>query len=161
MMSAFSRFCLRRRNLIAVAGVASLLILGLATRPAAQGQTDKDKTGKDKKTLVVPDVMVPNVGGLEQVAYINNHIEKMWQKNKLEPSERCDDYTFIRRATLDIIGRIPKIEEIQTYMKDPPNIRRSRLIERHRESGARSVPAPISAAASNAAVASGIQPFVT
>lgn len=125
MLNAFSRLVSHRRTLMAITGVAALLVMGLAIRPTAQGQT-----GKDKKTLVVPDVMVPNVGGLEQVAFINDQIEKMWQKNKLEHSERCDDYTFIRRATLDIIGRIPKIEEIQTYLKDPPNIRRSRLIEK-------------------------------
>jgi len=112
-----------------VVGALALVAVGLALRPTAQAQTpDKDKGGK--KSLTVVDAMVPGVGGLDQVAFINEQIEKMWEKNKIEAADRCDDYTFIRRATLDIIGRIPKIEEIQAYMKDAPNIRRSRLIEK-------------------------------
>jgi hypothetical protein len=73
---------------------------------------------------------VPGVGGLEQVAMINDYIEKAWKDNKLEPAERCDDYTFLRRATLDITGRILKIDDIEKFMADPPNVRRSKLIER-------------------------------
>ena len=31
------------------------------------------------------------------------------KKTRSRPPDRCDDYTFIRRASLDIIGRIPKV----------------------------------------------------
>ena len=41
----------------------------------------------------------------EQVAFINEQLEKGWKDNKIYPSERCTDYEFIRRATLDIVGR--------------------------------------------------------
>ena len=37
---------------------------------------------------------------------------------------------FIRRASLDIIGRIAKPEEIREYMKDSKETRRSKLIDR-------------------------------
>jgi hypothetical protein len=118
------RIRLRRRTLAGLAAVLALTVTGLAVRPAAFAQPGKDKT------LVIQDVMVPGVGGLEQVAFINAEIEKGWTANKLEPSDRCDDYTFIRRATLDITGRIPKISEIDEFMAWPEKVRRSKLVEK-------------------------------
>src|SRR5262249_19107056 len=48
----------------------------------------------------------------------------------LTPSARCDDYTFIRRVSLDIIGRIATPEEIDRFFKDPQATRRAQLIDR-------------------------------
>ena len=61
---------------------------------------------------------------------------KGWRGEKFEerkvnltyPSERCTDYEFIRRASLDIIGRIPTVKEINVFMKKPDDKRRSWLI---------------------------------
>ncbi|MBM4068522.1 MAG: DUF1549 domain-containing protein [Planctomycetes bacterium] len=75
------------------------------------------------------DILADGVGA-EQVALINDAIAKAWQENKIEPSQRCSDHEFIRRATLDIIGRIATVPEIEQYLKDPARERRSRLIER-------------------------------
>lgn len=76
------------------------------------------------------DVVVATFGGTEMIRLINEKIEKGWKDNKIQPSERCDDYEFIRRASLDIIGRIAKVHEIERFLKDPPERRRSLLIER-------------------------------
>src|SRR5205823_1536607 len=68
-------------------------------------------------------------GGTEQVTFIDAQILKGWQDNKgVYPSERCSDYEFIRRASLDIIGRIPTVKEIGSFMKQPDKTRRSWLI---------------------------------
>ncbi|WP_442505939.1 DUF1549 domain-containing protein [Novipirellula sp. SH528] len=48
----------------------------------------------------------------------------------LRPSPRCDDETFLRRATLDTIGRLPSLNERQIYLADSAIDRRDRLIER-------------------------------
>jgi hypothetical protein len=66
----------------------------------------------------------------QQTRAINDRIAEKWQSEKLTPSDRCDDYTFIRRASLDIIGRIAKPEEIERFEKDPPATRRALLIDR-------------------------------
>lgn len=106
-----------------------LVTLAFWTRSQAIGQEGKDKKPPVPKT-VVEDIMVPDVGGLEQVTFINSEIERMWKENEITPAERCSDYEFIRRASLDIIGRIAKIDEIKQFLSDPPKLRRSRLIER-------------------------------
>ena len=48
---------------------------------------------------------------------------------KLRPSPRCDDGAFVRRATLDTIGRLPTLEEQRTFFADSSQ-RRDHLIER-------------------------------
>jgi hypothetical protein len=67
------------------------------------------------------------------ITRINKLLETAWEENKPEkiiPSRVCDDHEFIRRASLDVIGRIAKPEEIDQFFKDPPATRRALLIER-------------------------------
>jgi hypothetical protein len=66
----------------------------------------------------------------EQVRVINEQIRAQWKVNGIEPSRRTTDYEFIRRVTLDIIGRIATPAEIKRFMTDPPNLRRSMLVQR-------------------------------
>src|SRR5205823_4168713 len=53
-----------------------------------------------------------------------------WKANNLKPSERASDFEFIRRASLDIIGRIATPQEIVKFREDPERSRRALLIER-------------------------------
>jgi hypothetical protein len=66
----------------------------------------------------------------DKVLVINNRIAQKWKANKITPSQRCTDYDFIRRASLDIIGRIATPKEIDLYLKDPESARRARLVDR-------------------------------
>ncbi len=65
-----------------------------------------------------------------QVKFINDKLEAQWKAEKVVPSRYADDYEFIRRASLNVIGRIATPEEIKTFLKDPEKKRRSMLIER-------------------------------
>jgi Protein of unknown function (DUF1549)/Protein of unknown function (DUF1553) len=134
----------------AIGGLAFLgMALANAPQMPAQGKkADKAKAGKEAKAAkdkdkkeekevrpepTIPkvlDIMAPTRGGVEQVAYINQEIAEAWKQNKVQPSKRCTDWEFIRRATLDIIGRIPTLPEIERYMKDDELKRRSLLIDR-------------------------------
>lgn len=66
----------------------------------------------------------------EPTGIVNALLSQAWQKNKLQPAPRCDDHEYIRRATLDIIGRIPTVEEIQEYLKWPAENRRAQLVDK-------------------------------
>jgi hypothetical protein len=48
---------------------------------------------------------------------------------QLPPSARCDDDAFLRRATLDTIGRLPTIDEREAFFDQPQMTRRDWLIE--------------------------------
>ena len=110
-----------------------------ATKDAKSGKgTKAAKEPKEQKEQVRPDPVIPRVvdvfasnrGGVEQVKLINDEIQEAWRANKVQPSARCTDGEFIRRATLDIIGRIPTIAEYKRYMADSEYKRRSLLIDR-------------------------------
>jgi hypothetical protein len=51
------------------------------------------------------------------------------QTLQLKPSPRCDDDAFLRRATLDTIGRLPTLQERDRYLLEPSQSRRDWLIE--------------------------------
>ncbi len=136
------RFLSRTSAWLVIAGLAAGLTFGaraLAEKKTATKKTAAKKAGTKKvgpgktEDRPVKDVMV-TAEGTAQVAYINEMIRKKWQENKITPSPRCTDYEFIRRASLDLIGRIAKPGEIDKFLSDPPDKRRSMLIERLLES---------------------------
>lgn len=61
---------------------------------------------------------------------IDEHLAVLWQRFKVKPSGTCSDYDFVRRASLDLIGRIATVAEIEQFLRDPAESRRRRLIER-------------------------------
>src|SRR5262245_48692325 len=114
-----------RRGLMFGAGLVVVGAWSLLPSAPAQTKTDPKPT--------ITDVLV-GPSGQEQIGYINELLEKGWKDNKITPSDRCTDHEFIRRASLDIIGRIAKVHEINEFMKWEPSKRRSRLIEKLLES---------------------------
>jgi hypothetical protein len=47
----------------------------------------------------------------------------------IPPSPVCDDATFLRRASLDIAGRLPTVEESRAFLSSQASDKRDRLIE--------------------------------
>ena len=50
-------------------------------------------------------------------------------KKPLKRAGRIDDLTFLRRATVDVIGRIPTSAEVARFQKWPAATRRAKLID--------------------------------
>jgi len=46
------------------------------------------------------------------------------------PADRCDDATFLRRATLDLLGRQPTPDEIESFLADAAADKRSAAVDR-------------------------------
>jgi hypothetical protein len=65
--------------------------------------------------------------GAAQTQKINELLSKSWAENKTRPSARATDYEFLRRAYLDIIGRIATPAEVRQFEL---NHDRTRLIHR-------------------------------
>ncbi|MEZ6062827.1 MAG: DUF1549 and DUF1553 domain-containing protein [Planctomycetaceae bacterium] len=48
---------------------------------------------------------------------------------QIQPSDLCSDTDFLRRATLDLTGRLPSLNETRTFLADPSDTRRANLVD--------------------------------
>jgi len=62
--------------------------------------------------------------------YVDKMLEEEWKALGYAVASECGDGEFIRRATLDIIGRIPTLQELDAFVKDRSPERRTRLVNR-------------------------------
>ena len=63
-------------------------------------------------------------------ARIDQLIAARWSAEKVTPAPLADDGAFLRRLTLDVIGRIPSTSESRRFLADPASEKRERAIER-------------------------------
>jgi hypothetical protein len=56
-------------------------------------------------------------------------LEKSWIEAELTRAPRIDDATFLRRITLDLLGRIPTLEERERFLAETNSAKRERLVD--------------------------------
>lgn len=82
-------------------------------------------------TMAQPGAIQPYEA--EQFVTRQGEIDKIvfegMRKAKVEPARPCSDEVFLRRVSLDVAGRLPTLEETRSFLKDPDNRRRERLID--------------------------------
>lgn len=61
---------------------------------------------------------------------IDHYIRAEQGTGKIRPAEQVDDYVLLRRTMLDLVGRIPTIAEVQTYVADKDPQKRVKLVDR-------------------------------
>jgi hypothetical protein len=60
---------------------------------------------------------------------IDRILAKDWQEHKLAANPPASDETFVRRVHLDIIGRIPTMQEAQAFLRSTDKDKRAKLID--------------------------------
>ncbi len=66
----------------------------------------------------------------DDVSYIDEMLQKEWTDLKFPVAEPCTDGEFVRRVTLDLIGRIPTYDETLAYLNDKSKDRKDNLVNR-------------------------------
>jgi hypothetical protein len=61
--------------------------------------------------------------------YIDELIYAKLRKLRITPSEICSDEVFLRRAFLDVIGKLPTVEEYRAFVADSSPDKREKLID--------------------------------
>jgi hypothetical protein len=62
--------------------------------------------------------------------FIDGLVWDKLQKLGITPSEPCGDTTFLRRAYLDVIGRLPTPDEVREFLANSSADKRTRLVDR-------------------------------
>ncbi|AWM38665.1 hypothetical protein GobsT_31490 [Gemmata obscuriglobus] len=80
---------------------------------------------------VADDEPKPLTGGISpQTAKINEFIAKGWEAAGAKPAAKASDHEYMRRVFIDLIGRIPTVEEIRDFEQDRAANKRVRLVQR-------------------------------
>jgi len=75
-----------------------------------------------RETLAPADSALPG-------NYVDEHIGRKLAKMRLAPSGLCSDETFLRRATIDLIGLLPTPAEYERFLSDPAPNKRAQLVD--------------------------------
>ena len=61
--------------------------------------------------------------------FIDRHLVELLSTLRIPPSPAAEDATFLRRVTLDLTGRLPSVEAMQSFAADVDPNRRQRLVD--------------------------------
>lgn len=64
------------------------------------------------------------------ISLIDTKIAEVWQADGLKPSSPATDGEWCRRVHLDLIGRIPTIDELNRFLNDKSDSKKQSLVER-------------------------------
>lgn len=65
---------------------------------------------------------------MEQV--IDHYVDANLKEAKIQPSAPADDWSLVRRLTLDLNGRIPTLAETEEFVANPETTRKTELVDR-------------------------------
>jgi hypothetical protein len=104
-------------------------------RVTAKGPGDTNVFGRFSRFTIGAEVIVlpPAVGFTWPNPPANNFIDEFvferLEKIRIAPSELCDDETFLRRVTLDLVARPPTVAEYDAFMANSAADKRSKVID--------------------------------
>jgi len=97
------------------------VLLGLVGVAAPQS-TQREFKASERSYWAFQKVVKPSVPGVQNGAWVRNEIDAFilakLEEKKIEPNPPADKVTLIRRATLDLTGLPPTLEEVQAFVND-------------------------------------------
>jgi hypothetical protein len=101
----------------------AVCILAIGARAPAQDEPGPPASGgKVAPTFLPGDTPA-------RLDYIDTMLAEAWRKAGVKPSAVCTDAEFVRRAYLDLLGRIPTVPEAESFLANRDPGRRAKLIE--------------------------------
>jgi Protein of unknown function (DUF1553)/Protein of unknown function (DUF1549) len=95
-------------------GLAVLtIVLGTASLAVAADDSAKATSNRDTRSTA---------------AFIDRLIEESWKTAGVKPSKQAADDEFLRRAYLDLLGRIPNVQEARAFLLTREKDKREKLV---------------------------------
>ncbi len=118
---------------------AGFVLSGRSAEAAKPNKDWKPPASKLPKAVTEkPDGPVMEVAPLDRsarreveaaAAKIDSILKAYWQEHKATPGPKTDDHEFVRRAYLELAGRIPTIEEAESFCAAKGSAKRGELID--------------------------------
>lgn len=118
---------------------AGFVLSGRSAEAAKPNKDWKPPASKLPKAVTEkPDGPVMKVAPLDRsarrdveaaAAKIDSILKAYWQEHKATPGPKTDDHEFVRRAYLELAGRIPTIEEAESFCAAKGSAKRGELID--------------------------------
>ncbi|MFT5470507.1 MAG: hypothetical protein ACI8UO_005636, partial [Verrucomicrobiales bacterium] len=86
-----------------------------------------------KQSLAEAELIIPNSAPKDNAeigATIDRLLAEETADRKMMKAGQIDDAAFLRRTTVDLVGRIPSYEEIQEFNEWPSSERRAKLVDK-------------------------------
>lgn len=91
----------------------------------------RDKFATSEVTIPLPgEVSGSLYAALPRTNFIDEHVWTKLKRLGILPSEPAGDATYLRRVSLDIIGRQPSPDEVRAFLADPSPEKRPMLVDR-------------------------------
>lgn len=79
--------------------------------------------------IVTPEKPAADFPAVKEHNFIDKHVLARLRLINVQPSEVCDDATFLRRMTLDVTGALPDAQEVRAFLADNSADKRSKKID--------------------------------
>lgn len=112
-------------TLVGTGACAIALLQPHASSTAAEIAAASDATSA---TRTLPRSASTEVNDQDIVKFINEQIRKGWQEGGIGASPAATDNEWCRRVYLDVIGRLPTVEELDAYLKSGGPDKRLKLV---------------------------------
>lgn len=80
--------------------------------------------------FVIPYKATAELAGWKNNNFVDELAEQKFRELGIEPSALCDDATFVRRVFLDVVGTLPNIDEVTSFIESQDPDKRNKLIDR-------------------------------
>lgn len=75
------------------------------------------------------DTIITGDSDDEIIKFINQKIREGWELNEISPSADATEGEWLRRLYLDLLGRIPRLEETQEFLNDNSPNKRVKVVD--------------------------------
>ena len=108
---------------VPIAGVVAVGLAGLLAGAAGGAEPGRDRAGADRDRDRDREARA-------LAAKVDARLAAAWASAGIRPARRADDAEFLRRAALDLVGRIPTASEARDFLDDPSPGKRAALVDR-------------------------------